>query len=149
MGTGRWDWLEGIRPQSAAEVVMAEMAKVVAGALSHWPPRVEWTDEAAAARFAPLYAPGAVRPGFLALREGLRLAMLEMDRDVAAIDFFLRNDHAGRVCASAEERLALELTWRLCTEWMLELGERTEGRIKRPLLRRCLELVEQRLGAIA
>ena len=137
--TGRWDWLEGLRPQSAAEVVVAEMAKVLAGTLRDWPPDLEWTDDAARARYAPVLAPGAPRPSLAAIREGLRLACLEMDREVEAIDYYLRNDGGAAACNDARDRLALELTWKLATEWMWELAEVTEGRVKRALLKVCLE----------
>jgi hypothetical protein len=143
MGTrsGRWDWLEDLKPRSVADTLVAEAAKVVIGALKAWPPSLEWTDAGEMTRFAPLYAAGAPKPSAAVIGEGLRLAMLELDRDVEAIDFFMRNDYATRVCSTANERLALELVWRVATEWMLELGERTQGRLRRPALRHCLERV--------
>lgn len=143
---GRWDFLEGLRLKTAADVLVEEVARILVDELTRrWPPQVEWTDADAAARFAPLYEPGAPRPSTAALREGLRLARWEIEREVEAIDFYLRNDHAGRVVATPQDRLALELVWKLVTEWLYELRERTENRLTRRHLVACLDEVERRL----
>lgn len=145
---GRWDFLEGVRPQTAADAVAAEAAKVLADELRRWPPAaVEWTDSATRERFAPLYAEGAPRPAQGAYTEAFRLARWELEHDVEAIDFYQRNDHAARALATAHDRLALELLWKLLTEWMYELAERTENRLKRRHLLACLDEAERRLLA--
>jgi hypothetical protein len=136
--SGRWEFLEGVRAMTAAEAIVHEAAKLLAGELARWPPRVEWTDATAAARYAPLYADAAPRPTDLAVREGMRLARWEMERDVQAIDFYMRNDLAAKVTTTAHDRLALDLVWRYLTEAMLALQELCGGRLKRAHLIDCL-----------
>lgn len=141
----RWDFLEGVRPVAAADVIVTEMAKVIAEEITRWPPRVEWTDAASAAKFAPLYKPGTPSPGEAAVREGFRLARWELLHELDAIDYHLRNDQNALGARSVHDRLAVELLWKLLPELLYELTERTENRLKRAHLMACLEQAERRL----
>ena len=146
----RWDFLEGVTAVEAAEAVAGEYAKVLVEELRAWPLRVEWSDPALARRFAPLYAAGELlsprQPSEAAVREGFRLARWDLLHEQAAIDDYLRNDHGGRACPDAYDRLSLELVWRWLVEALLELGERTEGRLKRRHLLDCLDRAERMLA---
>lgn len=147
MRAGRWEFLEGVRAIGAAEAIARELAKQLAEELRGWPPAVELGDEPQARKFAPLFASGARRPSAAALREGFRLARWEMQHDLEAIDYYLRNDHAGRAAPDPYDRLALEFVWRYLTEALLVVREATEGRVKRRDLLVALDLAERYLLA--
>jgi hypothetical protein len=132
---GRWDFLEGAKPITTADAIVIEMARVIADELRAWPPRLEFTDPSAAARFAPLFDPDAPRPSDDALRAGFRLARWELTHDVDAVTHSLRNDRLP---------LAAELLHRLLPEILYELAERTENRLSRKHLVACLDLAERR-----
>ncbi len=142
---GRWDFLEGVTPVTAADAIVTGMARVIADELSRWPPRLDFTDEASSRKFAPLYAPGAPPASEPAVREGFRLARWELAHELAAIDDHLRNDGVARAARTPHERLAVELLWKLLPELLYELAERTENRLTRRHLIATLDLAEKRL----
>jgi hypothetical protein len=143
----RWEFLEGVKAVEAADAVAAEFAKVLADELRAWPPRIEWTDPAHAARFAPLYASGELlgprQPSRDAVREGFRLARWDLRHEQEEIDYYFDNDHGARACPDRYDRLALELVWRWLVEALLELSDRTGGRLKRRHLLDCLDRAER------
>ena len=133
------------RSITGPEAVADEFAKVVVEELAAWPPRVEWSQPAEAARFAPLYAPGELLvrgPGKEAIQAAFRLARWDLLRHTEAIDEFWRTDRS-----SARDRLVIELAWRWLVEAALEVSERTDGRVGRAHLVEGLERAERMLLA--
>ncbi len=115
MPDSRWAWLEGLRPQALEDAIAAEAAKMIASELRAWPPKIEWTDPALAARFAPVLA---TPPSTADLHEGFALARLELQHDLDALRF-------------ARPSLAIDLIRLYLTETLYALAERTQNRLKR------------------
>lgn len=139
---GRWDWLEGVKAKELPDAIAEEAAKLIAGELRRFPPEVEWSDELARERFAPLYAEDAPPPSIEARRAGFQLARWELDREYDAIAFHHRSaqlrDH---------DRLAADLLSLYLSEVLLILSEKTQGKIRRHHLREALDLAERLLAA--
>jgi hypothetical protein len=80
-------------------------------------------------------------------REALALARLELERELEAYDEYMRNQRYLERGLAPTDRPALLFLDRWIVEQMLALGEATGGRIKRPQMVHCLELVERKLQA--
>jgi hypothetical protein len=145
---GRWDHLFELKPRPLAEQLIDEMARLLAQDLSHWPPPVEaWTSEADRKKFAPLFKAEAIRPDGATFREALRLARLEMKRDVPAIDDYMTREQWRSAGVPQRDFLALLFLHQWLVEQMLALNEATEGRIKRSQLEECLARCQSALAS--
>ncbi|MEZ4368960.1 MAG: hypothetical protein R2939_22170 [Kofleriaceae bacterium] len=147
-GDGRWDWLEGVRPESALDALAREAGRAIADELAAWPPRLAWTDARSAARFQPVLAPGAPPPSVAARTLGFRLARWDLGRQQDALDHALRTGVLAQV-GTPDDALAAELVWRWLTEWLLELAERVAARLTRAHLVAALDHAEGRLRGLA
>jgi len=147
MGWNRWEWLEGLKPETLVEAAVRQLASMIADALADWPPEVELQAGGGGSRFAALFEPGAPRPEPEAFREAVKRARWELERDFDAIDYYERNRLLERECAHERDRLAAEFVGHYILESLYFLRERTDYRVKRPDLLRGLELLEQRLMA--
>ncbi len=127
----RFDWLEGLAPQSATAVGVKYAARAIADELTEWPPRIVLGGDPRSQRFAALVAPGAKRPSMTAFREAVKRARWELERNYEAIDHYERNDHLAAACPDERERLGAELMRDFILEYFFELIERTENRVKR------------------
>lgn len=146
---GRWDHLFEAKPRPIVEQVLDEVANLVARDLLTWPPPIQgWESDAEAKRFAPLFAPGAPRPGKAVFREAFRLARWEMDRAIEAIDDYVRHERWREAEVAPDGHLALQFLYRWLTEQMLGLAEATESHLRRPQLRDCLERCEKRFAEV-
>jgi hypothetical protein len=147
MSTNRWNWLEGLKPESAVEVGVKYVASMIADELSDWPPRVIIGEDPASKRFAELLEPGTRRPSLTAFHEAVRRARWELARDYDAIDHYERNHHLADACPSPRDRLGSELMRHFILESFFELIERTENRVKRADVLVGLELLEGHVRA--
>jgi hypothetical protein len=143
---GRWDFLYELEPVPLPEHLVEELAKVIASELSRWPLAVDSiaTPEDAA-RFAPLLAPDAPRPGAEVYEAAFFLARLELEREFERIDEFMRNERWRAFAAPGASYDAMILLSRYLTEQMLTVLEKTEGRVSRARLVDCLRRAERRL----
>ncbi len=146
MATGRWDYLAEQKPQPLQEYVLDRVADRLAEELRAFPPALHWEDPREQDRWADVVS----QPGALArdtLRVGLELARLELLREVAAIDAFLRSPEAAPLLPTPlEERRALFVA-RWLTESLLEFMEFARGKFKRGDLVSLVERLEDRLLA--
>jgi hypothetical protein len=131
MSERRWNWLEGLKPESAVEVGVKYVARMIADELSDWPPRIVLGDDVAGRRYEELVAPGAKRPSLTAFREAVRRVRWELERDFEAIDHYERNHRLADACPDARDRMGSELMRHFILESFFELIERTDNRVKR------------------
>jgi hypothetical protein len=141
----RWDFLLDQKPIPILEHLVAEVSKLVAKDLEKWPPPITEMDLELGRKFEPLFFPDAKRPGPAVYSEAIRLCRWELERDVEAVDEYMRNRRYLEKGLSEEERLALLFLSRWLTEQMLGLGDATYGKVKRPAMIRCLEEIDRRI----
>jgi hypothetical protein len=141
----RWDLLLDQKPIPILDHLVEEVSKLLAKELAAWPPPITEMDAELGQRFSPLFEPQVTRPSRAVYTEAFRLARWELEREVAAVDEYMRNQRYLDRGAEASDTLALLFLSRWLTEQMLGLGEATSGRVKRPLMVRCLEAVERKL----
>lgn len=145
MAWNRWEWLEGLEPESLVDASVRHMAGLIADALVDWPPEVaayDSTDE----RVADLLSPGSPRPAAEAYEEAIRRVRWELDRDFDAIDHYERNHLLERACPNERDRRAAEFIQHYVLESFYFLMERTDYRVKRKDVRPGVDLVERRLA---
>ena len=140
----RWAWVEDLRLQSATDILANEAGKHLADEILAWPPRVNWTDPVEQAKFAALFATGAVMPSADAMRLGFELARLELRREHDAIAHALRN---ATVAGNPDDMLAVRFLWRWVSEWLFELNERTASQVRRAQLIAAIDHAEARVAA--
>jgi hypothetical protein len=143
----RWEWIEGLKPQTPAEALATQYAKILATELEAWPPQVDWQDSAQQRHYAPLYAAGAPRPSVAALEAGFSRLRLELEHDVEALDHDARNHGLESELADPLEQLAARFVWLYASESFAELFERTESRFKRRHALITVDLVQRRFRA--
>jgi hypothetical protein len=131
MAANRWEWLEGLKPESAISVAVKYMARLIAEELAGWPPAVEITAEQVESRYADLLAPGAPRPSLTAYREAIKRARMELSRDFEAIDHYERNHLLAKACPATRDQLGSEFIQHYILESFFTLMEKTEYRVKR------------------
>ncbi|MBN8226368.1 hypothetical protein JYK02_02475 [Corallococcus macrosporus] len=142
----RWDHLFDLKPVALVDHLLDEVARLLAKDLASWPPPVQDLDPATLGEFAPLFQEATRRPEPAVYTEALRLAKWDLAREFDAFDDYVRNKRYLEHGLNAGDRVPLLFLTRWLTEQMLGLGEATQGRIKRRLMRDCLERLEARLG---
>ncbi|MHA7633124.1 hypothetical protein [Corallococcus sp. M7] len=142
----RWDHLFDLKPVTLVDHLLEEVARLLAKDLESWPPPVQDLDPATLGEFAPLFQEATRRPAPAVYAEALRLAKWDLAREFDAFDDYVRNKRYLERDLAPEDRVPLLFLTRWLTEQMLGLGEATQGRIKRPMMRDCLDRVEARLG---
>jgi len=145
---GRWDFLYEVRPVPLQEHLVEELGRLVAEDLSRWPPALEsFAFPEEGARFAPLLESGTPRPDAAAFRAAFLLARLELEREIARIDDYMRNERWRPGVSPGASYDAMILISRYLTEQMLCVLERTGGRVLRAQLVEALRRAERRLFA--
>jgi hypothetical protein len=144
----RWDHLFEARPTPLVDHLLEEVARLLAKDLARWPPPVREVDLTATSQaFVELLSGEQPRPAPAVYTEALKLARLELQRELDAYDDYMRNKRYLEQGLAPTDRAALLLLDRWLVEQMLSLAEATQGRIKRPQLVHCLELVERKLSS--
>jgi hypothetical protein len=139
MSNKRWEWLEGVRPQTPVEWAVTQMAKVLLKELSNWPPDIDWTDSGAEGRYGDLFAADASPPSHAALDQAITRAGWELARNHEALEHYQRNHLLEQACPESYDRLASAFIETYLTEALFELIERTENRVKRRDAMSCLD----------
>ncbi|MFZ5468771.1 MAG: hypothetical protein ACOZIN_04970 [Myxococcota bacterium] len=140
----RWDYLLDTKPIPLVEHLLEEVSKLITQELARWPPEVAELDLATGQQFAPLFEPGRARPAATVYREAFTLARWELQRELRAVDEYMRNERWRERGLASEDKRALLFLTRWLVEQLLGLGEATEGRLKRPQLVDCLTRIERR-----
>lgn len=140
----RWDRLLETKPVPLVEHLLEEVAKLIAKELSRWPLQITELDPATGASFAPLFESDSARPPPALFREAFVLAHWELEREVLAVDEYMRNERWRAAGLTTEHKPALLFLSRWLVEQLLALNEATEGRIKRSMLVDCLERIRRR-----
>jgi hypothetical protein len=146
--SSRWDYLFEAKPVPILDHLLEEVAKLVAKDLSAWPPPVQELDLDVGGTFSPLFLEAPPRPSPAVYEEALRLSRWELEREFDAYDDYMRNKRYLERGLAPTDRLALLFLNRWLVEQMLGLGEATEGRVKRPMMRQVLDKVEARLRLV-
>ncbi|MCP4448947.1 MAG: hypothetical protein GY811_26980 [Myxococcales bacterium] len=147
MAVDRWEWLEGLKPESPIEVAVKYVAAMTADALTAWPPPIQMA-EGQDGRFGEILEPGADRPSLEAYEEAIKLARWELERNYEAIDFYARNNHIADACPATRDRLASEFIQHYVLESFFMLMEKTEYRVKRSDVLAGLGMVERRIKLV-
>ncbi len=145
MSNKRWEWLEGIRPQTPVQWAVTEMAKILREELSDWPPELAWTDPAAEERHHELFTADARAPSYAALDQAITRTGWDLARDHQALEHYRRNNLLERACPEPYDRLASAFIESYLTEALLELIERTANRVKRRDAISCLDQLSRLL----
>lgn len=143
--TNRWEWLEGLKPESPIDVAVKYVAAMVADAITAWPPVVRSVEGQSGSRFRDVLEAGAERPSLAAYEEAIKRARWELLRDYDAIDFYARNNHIATACPSERDQLASEFIQHYVLESFFVLMEKTEYRVKRSDVLPGLDMVEKRV----
>ena len=144
----RWDYLLETKPIPIMDQLLEEVARLLTKDLSQWPPPVEEIDLDTGGTFAPIFLEHPPRPSPAVYSEALRLSQWELAREFDAYDDYMRNKRYLERGLAPTDRLALLFLNRWLVEQMLGLGESTEGRVKRPMMRQILGKVEARLRQV-
>jgi hypothetical protein len=141
---GRWDRFYEAREITSEDMLAQEVVRTLVADLALWPPPVlQWHDEKAHERFAPVLSADCPRPSSSVFRAAFELARWELEREFDAIDEFYRNDRGARVAGDEREQLCLVFLHKWLTDSMLEILEASP--LKRPKLLECLRKIELRL----
>lgn len=145
MSSKRWEWLEGVRPQTLVEWAVTQMAATLLKELSSWPPDVAWSDSSAEERYRDLFTAGAPSPSQAAFDQAITRARWDLTRDYEALEHYQRNNMLERSCPEPYDRLASAFIETYLTEALFELIERMENRVKRRDAISCLDQLSQLL----
>ncbi len=135
----RWERLFDQKPVPLLDALVEEVAKLLSRDLLVWPLPVESLDAVTGGGVAPFLAADSVRPGDAVFQEAFRLARWELEREVDAVDAYLRSRRYLELGVGPHERAALLFVTRWLIEQLLDLAETTRSRVRRPELVRCLE----------
>jgi hypothetical protein len=135
----RWDLLLDTKPVSLLRHLLDQVPGLLAKDLSQWPLPIQELDPETGRRYAPLLDPASVRPGKEVFAEAFRLARWELERDVEAVDDYMRNQRWAAHGLTAEAKLALLFISRWLVEQLLSLREATHGKVTRVQLVECLD----------
>jgi hypothetical protein len=144
----RWDYLFETKPIPILDHLQEEVAKLLAKDLAKWPPPVQEIDLDVGGTFAPLFLESPPRPAPAVYDEALRLSRWELAREFDAYDDYMRNKRYLDRGLAPTDRLALLFINRWLVEQMLGLGEATEGRVTRPVMRQILDKLEAKLRLV-
>jgi hypothetical protein len=131
MAFNRWEWLEGLKPESPITVALKFMAEQISQELTKWPPEVTVAAGQDRAGYSELLAAGSPRPSLPAFAEAIKRARWELERNFDAIDFYERNHHLAKACPSPRDQEASVFIQHYILESFFMLMERTEYRVKR------------------
>ena len=141
--SGRWELLLDRKPVPLIEHLLDEVAKLLAADLRRWPLPLTDVDPAAERKFAPLLAPGSVRPDDAIFGEAFRVARWEMERELEASAEYFRNRRWMERGLAEDARMPILFVSGWLVEQLLSLREHTQSRVSRALLVDCLERVKR------
>jgi hypothetical protein len=144
----RWDYLLETKPVRIIDQLQEEVAKLLAKDLAKWPPPVEEIDLDVGGAFAPIFLEAPPRPSPAVYDEAMRLSHWELEREFDAYDDYMRNKRYLERGLAPTDRVPLLFLNRWLVEQMLGLGEATEGRVSRPIMRKILDKVQSRMRLV-
>ena len=104
---GRWDFLEGKKPQDLKDYVLDQVADELARDLRAFPPPIEeWLDAGLQARFQRVLG-RTTKPELETLRVACELARRELLRDYQLIDLFCRSPEWKRLLPDTGRRMSV------------------------------------------
>jgi|GEM_PF-1449066 len=142
---GRWDFLEGKKPQELKEFVLDQVADELAKDLRAFPPPIEeWLDESLHLRFQSVLG-RTTKPELETLRVACELARRELLRDYELIDRFCRSPEWKRLLPEPLEEETAHFVTRYLVDSALAFQEFAKGKFKRSELVSLIERIEERL----
>src|SRR5687768_3372208 len=115
----RWDLLLDTKPIPLIEHLLEEVAKIMAKDFSVWPLRIDELDLATGRQFAEVLELKNPRPSAPVYREAFKLARWEIEREVQAVDDYMRNQRWLELGLAPTDKLVLLLLSRWLVEQML------------------------------
>jgi len=140
---GSWDFIHDRKPKPLREYLLDEFAARLSADLKTWPLPIGELDPALGAKWAHLLAPESVRPPKTVFNQGFRLARWELERQLDALDEYMRNERWLEAGIPPSEKQALLFVSAWLVEQLLALSESTQGRVDRRALVECLERTER------
>lgn len=124
-----YEWLYQSESQPLKSFVLDEVAKLLAAAVESFPPIIEeWERPEMRERFEPLLARVRGRPSDASVKIALRLYRWELEREVEAIDAWMRGEHWRETGAGPEDlELALFL-WHFWVDQTFAFKEFAQGK---------------------
>lgn len=147
MAKNPYEWIYERQSQPLKEYVLDEVAKTLAQAVEEFPPIIEeWEREDLRLRFEPmLLALKGRRPELNVVRVALTLFRLELDRDVVAIDDYMRNERWAAEGLSLVDREQAVFLWQFWTEQVLVFKDYAADKFKWSELMGLADRLEKRL----
>jgi hypothetical protein len=146
MAKNPYEWIYERESQPLKEYVLDEVSKILAQAVEEFPPQIdEWEREDLRARFEPMLAALQGRPQLGVVRVALALFRLELDRDVVAIDDYMRNERWAAEGLTPLEREQAIFLWQFWTEQTLVFKNYAGNKFKWAELMGLADRLEKRL----
>ncbi len=146
MAKNPYEWIYERQAQPLKEYVLDEVTKLLAHAIEEFPPRIEeWEREDIRRRFEPLLAEARGRPERAVIRVALTLFRWELDRDVLAIDDYMRNERWQAEELSPRDRELAIFLWQHWTEQTLSFKDYAGDKFRWAELRSLGDRLETRL----
>jgi hypothetical protein len=141
-----YEWIYERESQPLKEYVLDEIAKGLAKVVEEFPPVIdEWEREDLRARFEPLLARRTGRPPLDVVREAVGLYRLELERDIEAIDQYMREERWRAAGLSEDDRELVVFLWQYWTEQTLAFKDYADGKFKWAELSALADRLNERL----
>lgn len=146
MAKNQYQWLYDTQTQPLKTYVLDEVAKLLAGAVEQWPPKLEqWEREDQRARFEPLLAQVREPPGQRVIAAALQLYRWELEREVELIDRYMRGEHWQEHRLGPMELETVLFLWQYWTDQTLAFKEYAQGKFRQSELLGLADRLESRL----
>jgi len=141
-----YEWLYDVKAQPLKAHVLDEVAKKLAAAVEEFPPEIDsWEREDLRLRFEPLLASRHERPELNVVRVALKLFRWELDRDIVAIDDYMRNEHWQAEHLDPTDLELAVFLWQFWTEQTLVFKDYAQEKFRWAELMGLADRLEARL----
>lgn len=141
-----WEWLYERQAQPLKTYVLDEIAALLARVVEEFPPDIEdWESLEGRARFEPLLKRHHERPEPAVVRVALRLYRWELERDVGAIDEYMRHERWQERGLNADQLELAIFLWRYWLEQTLSFKEYAGDKFRWSELTGLADRLERRL----
>jgi hypothetical protein len=141
-----YEWLYERESQPLKSYVLDEVAKQLALAVEQFPPTIEeWEREDLRLRFEPLLSRPAERPRLAIVRAALTLYRWELERQLEAIDSYMRSETWRKQQLEAAEFETALFLWHYWVDQTLAFQEFAQNKFKRQELLGLADRMQTRL----
>jgi hypothetical protein len=130
----KWDLILDQRPVPLVTHLLEQVAQLFAKDLATWPPAIDDFDPRTGQTVAALLHEHAQPPDPRSFEQAFELARLDLAREHAQYDDYLRNQRWLETGLTAKDKGMVLFLSRFMTEQLLGLAEATQGRLTRAQL---------------